>query len=100
MRAKRSGAPGRVKRSTSGRSIALASPWGTPKWAPRGRAMPCTRATELLLKASPACSWAVIIASRACRSLPSRQARGRASGIVRIAARARVSVRGCARRER
>ena len=62
--------------------------------------MPCTRATELLLKASPACSWAVIMASLARRSLPSRQARGRASAMARIAARARVSVSGCARRER
>ena len=93
------GAPGRVKRSTAGRRMAFARPWGTPKWAPSGRAMPCTRATELLLKASPAWSCAVIIPSRAAASVPSRQARGRQAPMVRIACRARVSVSGWARRE-
>ena len=49
----------------AGSSMALERPWGTWKCAPMGRDMPCTRATEALVKAMPACMAPSIMASRA-----------------------------------
>lgn len=81
---------------TAGSSMALDRPCGTWKWAPIGRLMPWTRATEALLKAMPAWLAASIIPSRASRLSGSKQAVRRCFATRAMAARAMLSENGFA----
>ena len=74
-------------------------PWAIPKRAPRGRAIPCTRATDAFAKAMPASRAPIDIASRARSSDGSATTRGKAGTIRLMAFRASPSVSGCARRD-
>ena len=95
----RTSAASSPKRVIAGNSIAFESPCGTWKCAPIGRDIPCTKATDALVNAIPACIAPSIIASRAAALPGSAYAVRRFAPINRIAATACVSEYGLARRD-
>ena len=91
---------GRLKRSTSGSSMASATPYGMFHRPPSEWPMAWHRPRPVLAIATPAMCAASSSCDRAARSSPSAQARGRLAAIIRIACSAIPSDHGLGRTDR
>src|SRR5437867_2666980 len=91
--------PGHEKRVTVGSNTELDNPCGRRKSSPSGRLIPCTRHTLEFVNASPPCSAATDIASRASAFPGSAHAVRRLAWIFVMHERATGSVSGFALRE-